>query len=71
MDDGNLLQGNAEAMRDELRKSCLMALAVAMRSRQHFDRANRIDAHFRRFPEPDARAERANRRDGAIPQASI
>ena len=38
-----------------------MALAVAVRAGEDFDRADRIDAHFRRFPQADAGAERADR----------
>jgi hypothetical protein len=55
---------DAEPLRDELREGRLVALAVAVRAGQHLDRADRIDADLRRFPQADARAERADRRRG-------
>jgi hypothetical protein len=45
-----------------------MALAMAVRARQHLDGADRIDADFGGFPQADAGAERADsrrRRDAA------
>ena len=60
MDDRDILEGNAEALRHELREGRLVALAVAVRAGQHLDRADRIDAHFRRFPLADAAADRAD-----------
>ena len=53
---------HAEAFGDELGEGRLVALAVAVRAGQHLDRADRVDAHFGRFPEADAGAERADRR---------
>ena len=43
------------------REGRLVALAVAVRSRQHLDGADRIDADFRRLPQADAGAEAADR----------
>ena len=39
-----------------------MALPVAVRPGEHFDGANRIYPHFRRFPQANTRTQRANRR---------
>ena len=50
MDDLHLADRNAEAFGNELAEGRLMTLAVAVRSGQHFDGADRIDAHFRRIP---------------------
>ena len=61
MDDLHLADRNAEALGDELAEGRLMALAVAVRSRQDLDGADRIDAHFGGFPQADAGAEAADR----------
>ncbi len=68
VDDGDVLDRDAEAVGHELRESRLVALAVAMRARQDLDRPYRVDAHFGRFPETYAAAEgadRLRRRDAA------
>ena len=53
--------GTPKRCDDELREGRLVALAVAVRAGQHLDRADRVDAHLRRFPQADAGAERADR----------
>src|SRR3984893_9150644 len=60
MDDLHLADGNAEALRDQLRKRRLMALAMAVRTGQDFDGADRIDPDLRGFPQTDAGAQAAN-----------
>src|SRR6202453_2600379 len=60
VDDRYIFHGDAEATGDELSEGGLMALTMAVRARQNLDRADRIDAHFRRLPKADAGAERAN-----------
>ena len=62
VDDRHILDRDAETDGDELGEGRLVALAVAVRAGQNLDRADRIDAHFRRFPQADAGAERADRR---------
>src|SRR5260370_32244178 len=54
VDDLHLADGNAEAFGDQLRKGRLMALAVAVRSGEYFDGADRVDADLRGVPQPDA-----------------
>ena len=44
-----------------MRECRLVALAVAVRPGQDFDGADRIDPHFRGFPQADAGAEAADR----------
>ena len=61
MHDRNVLDRNAEPVRHELGEGRLVALAVAVRSGEDFDRTGWIDPHFRRFPQADAAAERADR----------
>ena len=46
----------------ELGERGLVALAVAVRSRQHLHRARRVDAHLSRLPQADAGPQRADRR---------
>ena len=43
-----------------------MPLAMRMRAGEDLDGADRIDAHFRRFPQADARAERTHGRRGRV-----
>ncbi len=71
MDHLDVVDRQAEALRDELGEGGLMALAVAVRAGQDLDRADGIDPHLGRFPEAHARAERADGLDGAMPQASM
>src|SRR5262249_60179353 len=47
MDDRDLADGNAEAIRNELGERRLVALAVAVRTGQYLDGADRVDAHLR------------------------
>src|ERR1700733_14099039 len=62
VDNGNIFFRDAETTGDELSEGGLVALPGAVRARQSLDRADRIDAHFRRFPQADAGAERTDRR---------
>ena len=62
MHDRDIVDRNAETRGHELREGRLVPLAVRVRARQNLDRADRIDAHFRRFPQADAGAERTDRR---------
>src|SRR5262249_10382902 len=59
--DADVVERNAEPFGHDLRKGGLVALAVLVTAGEDFDRAGGIDAHFRRFPQPDAAAERADR----------
>src|SRR5262249_35136837 len=59
--DADVVERNAERFGHDLRKGGLVALAVLVTAGEDFDRAGGIDAHFRRFPQPDAAAERADR----------
>jgi hypothetical protein len=52
---------HAEPVGYELGEGGLVALAVAVRAGQDLNRADRIDTHFRRFPQADAGAERTDR----------
>src|SRR5713226_5969076 len=61
MDDLDLADRNAKALRDQLTESCFMALAMAVRSGEDFNGADGIDADFRRFPQADAGAQAADR----------
>ena len=61
MDDLDLADRNAEPLGDQLREGGLVALAVAVRSRQDLDGADRIDPDFGGFPQADAGAEAADR----------
>ena len=68
MHDRDLADRNAEPAGDQLRERRLVALAVAVRTGQDFDGADRIDAHFSGFPQADAgteTADRLRRRDAA------
>src|SRR5436190_22355149 len=68
MDDLHLADGNAETFGDQLAEGGLVTLAMAVRTREDFDRAHRIDAYLRGFPQTDAGAEAADglgRRDAA------
>src|ERR1700742_3470338 len=64
MHDRDLADGNAEALRDQLREGGLVALAVAVRTREDLDGADRVDPHFRGLPQADAGAETADRLRG-------
>src|SRR5260221_8731664 len=64
VDDLHLADGNAETLRDQLRKRRLVALAVAVRSGQDLDGADRIDADLGGFPQADAGAKTADRLGG-------
>src|SRR6478672_12889407 len=61
MDDLHLADGNAEALGDQLTERRLMALAVAVRTGQDFDGADRVDADLGGFPQSDAGAQAADR----------
>src|SRR5260370_35528369 len=61
VDDLHLADGNAEAFGDQLRKGRLMALAVAVRSGEDFDGADRVDADLRGFPQAEPGAYAADR----------
>src|SRR5690606_29337922 len=61
VDDRDLLERHAEALRDELREGGFVALAVAVRAGQHLDRADCVDSHLGRLPQADAGPERAYR----------
>src|SRR5258708_37305890 len=61
VDDLHLAYRTAEAVRDQLREGGCVALAVAVRTGEDFDRADRIDADFRGFPQAHAGAEAADR----------
>ena len=50
MDDLNLADRNTQTAGDELRERGLVALAVAVRSREDLDGADRIDSDFGGFP---------------------
>ena len=68
MDDVDRVDADPEPLGDELREGRFVALAVAVRTGQHLDRADRVDSHFRRFPKADAGAkgtDRLGRRDAA------
>ena len=54
MDDRDLADRNAKAIRDELAERRLVTLAVTMRAREDLDGADRVDAHLRGFPQADA-----------------
>ena len=64
MDDRHIFDRYAEPARDQLGEGRFMPLPVRMRAGENLHRANRIDPHFRRFPQADAGAERADRRRG-------
>src|ERR1700686_1640790 len=61
VDNLHLADRNAETFCDQLREGGLVALAMAMRTRQDFDGADGIDTYFRGFPQPDAGAQAADR----------
>src|SRR5438128_3936451 len=61
MDDLNLADRNTQTAGDELRERGLVALAVAVRSREDLDGADRIDPDFGGFPQAHAGAETADR----------
>ena len=61
MDDLDLADRNAEAFRHQLAEGRLVALAVAVRSREDLDGADRIDPDLGGFPQADAGAEAADR----------
>jgi hypothetical protein len=71
MDDRDLIDGDAEPVSDELREGRLMALAVAVRSRQHLDGADRIDATSADSHRPTPAPSEPTALDGAMPQASM
>ena len=60
----DLADRNAKAFGDQLAEGRLVALAVAVRTRQDLDGADRIDADFGGFPQADAGAEAADRLRG-------
>ena len=62
VDDRHIFHRDAEPTGDELGEGRFVALPVTVRAGQDLDRADHVDAHFRRFPEADAAAERADRR---------
>src|ERR1700693_4222386 len=61
MDNLHLADRNAETFGNQLRERRLVPLAVAVRSRQDFDGADRIDANLGGFPQADAGAQAADR----------
>ena len=64
MDDGDIIDGNAEAVGDQLREGRLVALPMGVGARENLHRADRVDANFRAFPKADAGAQRAHGRRG-------
>ena len=60
MNDRDIVDRNAEPLRNQLRKRRLVALPV-VGAGENFDGAGRIDAHLGGFPQADAGAERADR----------
>ena len=48
-----------------------MALTVAVRTREDFDGADRIDADFGRFPQAEPAPRLPTALEGAMPQASM
>ena len=54
MDDLHLADRNADTFGDQWREGRLVALAVAVRSREHLDGADRVDADLGRFPQTNA-----------------
>ena len=61
MHDRHLADRNAEPLRDQLCECRLVALAVAMRTGENLDRADRIDANLCELPQADASYETAHR----------
>src|SRR5258708_8381142 len=61
VNDLHLADGNAETFRDELAERGFVTLAVAVRSRQDFDGADRIDANLGGFPQANAGAQTTDR----------
>src|SRR5262245_52703039 len=57
----DVLDRDAEAIGDDLRKRRLMALTMLMRAGENLDRTGRIDADLSRLPQADAGAERTDR----------
>src|ERR1700761_6551546 len=60
MDDRDLADRDAETLGDQRAEGGLVPLAVAVRSGEDFDGADRIDPDFRRLPQTDAGAEAAD-----------
>src|SRR5262249_51237616 len=58
--DAHAVERDAEPLRDHLREGGLVALAVLVTAGEDFDRAGRIDADLRRFPQAHAAAEGAD-----------
>ena len=61
MNDRDIVDRNAETIRDELGEGRLVTLAVAVRAGENLDRADRIDPDLGRFPQADTRTERTHR----------
>ncbi len=68
MHDRDIVDRNAEAIRNQLREGGFVPLPVLMAAGQHLDRAGRVDPHLGGFPQANAGAERTDhrrRRDAA------
>ena len=64
MDDGHIVDGDAEAVGDQLCEGRLVALPMGVGARENLHRANGVHANFRALPEADAGAQRAHGRRG-------
>jgi hypothetical protein len=60
--DGHLVDVHAEALGHQLRKHRFVALAVAVRTGQHFNGAGRVHPDLGRFPQADTGPQRTDRR---------
>src|SRR5882724_1425734 len=61
MDDRDLADRNAETFRDQLCKCGFVALPMAVRTCEHLDGADWVDADFGGLPQADTGAEAADR----------
>src|SRR5262249_499302 len=59
--DADVVERDAEPLGHDLREGRLVALTMLVTAGENFDRAGGIDAYLRRFPQPNAAAERADR----------
>src|SRR5687768_15939668 len=67
MNDRDIVDVDAETVRYELCEGRLVALAVAVRPGEDFDRSHGVNPNLGRFPQANAGAERADRRRGCDP----
>ena len=65
MDDRDLADRNTQPLGDQLREGRFVTLAVAVRTREDFNGADRIDADLGGFPQADAGAQTADRFGGS------